>query len=601
VIPTKPIEVYKGNPGEGNGVCPEGWIVGIYASRRLLVSAALFAVLTGWFALAGTWHHHREAAVMAAVVTAAVLAAGAGLQHGRRATKVGASMLVAGALWPGCWAGIGQLGIGPLCAWADENVIWVVLGTGLLSYPDQQPHSRLERRFLAALWTFVLAGLVLLPLISRPEWLGLPADAWWPDIHASRAWFMAALPLFAAGRFVFGVVGALLLVMRLRGASGLDRSLLAPTVAGILTLALVVNVTGVLQAELTSETAQVGALVAQGIALLLLPALVLVSAIRTRLARAEMIELLVRREGPPDAAFVQSALRTALHDDSVELLFWVPEYDAYADPMGRLASEPRPGHRYNAPLVGSHGQQLGVMTGDLRLREHEPLVEAAINAAAIELEIVALTMDLSTHMEQLRASRDRVVAAGEAERRRLARDLHDGVQQRMLAIALRLEHVHNQAREREVQHSLERIKGEVKQALSEIRDLAHGIRPSLLVHAGLLPALRAVTDGMPMPVEVDVPSDRYPQHAESTAYFVANEALSNVIKHSRASHVGVRVHRSEDQLWVEVTDDGVGGPDLENGSGLRGLADRVEAEGGDLAVTGVPNQGTRVVARIPCG
>jgi signal transduction histidine kinase len=105
---------------------------------------------------------------------------------------------------------------------------------------------------------------------------------------------------------------------------------------------------------------------------------------------------------------------------------------------------------------------------------------------------------------------------------------------------------------------------------------------------------------MPIPVDIDVPPDRFSQHAESTAYFVANEALSNIVKHSGASHAGVTVRETEGHLCVEISDDGVGGTDLERGSGLRGLADRVHAEGGELAVTGDQHQGTTVVARIPC-
>ena len=577
-----------------------GVVVNIYSSRRLLVSSALFAAVTSSIALRGTWRSYPLAAALAVAVSVAVLAAGARLQRLRRSSKVGAALLVAGALWPGCWAGIGQTGIGPLWSWVTENVIWVVLGTGLLSFPDQQPHSLAERRFLVVLWAFVISGLLVLPLVSRPEWLSLPTNAWWPAIDPSRAWFGSALAVFAVGRFVTGIVGALLLFIRLRGASGLDRSLLAPTVAGVLSLALVVNITGVLQARLSAEPAQVAALVAQGLALLLLPALVLVSAMRARLARAEMIELLMARTGPPDAEFVQAALRTALHDDSVEVLLWTAEHDAYVDPSGRLVSRVPRDARFCVPLVGSRGQQLGMMTGDPRLRGHEQLVDAAVNAADIELEIVALTMDLGTHVEQLRASRDRVIAAGVDERRRIARDLHDGAQQRMLAVALHIEHLHRHAREPKLRQSLAAVKTEMHEALVEIRDLAHGIRPGVLVQAGLRPALQAVTDGMPIPVDIDVPPERFSQHAESTAYFVANEALSNIVKHSGASHAGVTVRESEGRLCVEVSDDGVGGTDLERGSGLRGLADRVHAEGGDLTVIGGRDRGTRVVARIPC-
>jgi signal transduction histidine kinase len=535
------------------------------------------------------------------LVAASLLALGARLLVSARATRIARALLVATVLWPASWAGVAQTGSGPFLSWVAGNVVWVVLGTGLLSYPDQQRRSTAERRFLVCMWSFTCVGLVVVALLSRPEWDGRPAGSAWPTVVDDRGLFVVLTALFAVGRVGLAVWGTLLLVARLRSASGLDRSLLSPTVAGVLLLVLVVNVTGVVQTTRTEESAQLAALLGQAIVLLALPVAVVVAALRMRLARAEMSGLMAAQDGPAGAASVQAALRRALHDDSLRVLFRLPGVDALVDDAGRqVRPPPASAACYCAPLVDSSGHQLGLVTGEPRLRDHQQLVQVAVEAAARELEFGALQAGLHTQMEQLRVSRDEVVAAGRDERRRLLRDLHDGAQQRLLGIALRIEHVHHRTRDPELQEHLGIIKSQLHLALVEVRDLAHGLQPGVLVQAGLAPALRALTDGLPIAVHIDIPEERYSQHAESTLFFVANEALSNVVKHARAAHAGVTLCQVGDRLRIEVTDDGVG-VGSERGAGLRGLADRVHALGGELTVSGEPGRGTSVVAMIPCG
>jgi signal transduction histidine kinase len=195
-------------------------------------------------------------------------------------------------------------------------------------------------------------------------------------------------------------------------------------------------------------------------------------------------------------------------------------------------------------------------------------------------------------------------AFGVRERRRLERDLHDGAQQRLVSLALTLRMAREKldAEPAEVGRLLDRSREELDQALSELRDLARGIHPAVLAERGLAAAVEAVAARAPLPVEVisELPDRRFPEPVELAAYFIVSEALTNVAKYASATKASVALTQFEGRLAVEVSDDGAGGADLGRGSGLRGLADRVEAIDGRLEIDSEPGQGTTVRARIPC-
>jgi signal transduction histidine kinase len=209
---------------------------------------------------------------------------------------------------------------------------------------------------------------------------------------------------------------------------------------------------------------------------------------------------------------------------------------------------------------------------------------------------------LRARVAALQASRDRAVDAAEDERRRIERDLHDGAQQRLVALAMDLGMAKEKLRT-DPQAATELVgeaHEEAKRALAELRDLARGIHPAVLADRGLDAAISALAARSPVPVGVEVATGRLPGPVESTAYFVVAEALTNAAKHARAGEVTVRIARQGDLLVVEVTDDGAGGADPARGSGLRGLADRVAAIDGRLTVTSPPGGPTVVRAELPC-
>jgi signal transduction histidine kinase len=214
--------------------------------------------------------------------------------------------------------------------------------------------------------------------------------------------------------------------------------------------------------------------------------------------------------------------------------------------------------------------------------------------------VVHLADELRESLEELRESRARVVAAGDAARRQLERDLHDGAQSRLVGLALLLRLARNRASDPEQADLLERASAELSASLNELRELARGIHPAVLTDRGLEPALDALVTRAPVPVTVHAQlAERLPPPVETAAYFVVSEALTNVAKYARATHATVALRRANGHLMVEVADDGIGGASASGGSGLRGLADRVAALDGTLSLDSPSGRGTRLRAKIP--
>jgi signal transduction histidine kinase len=229
-----------------------------------------------------------------------------------------------------------------------------------------------------------------------------------------------------------------------------------------------------------------------------------------------------------------------------------------------------------------------------------PMPVGAEDQVAAFAELVSYAIDNAETREELVASRARLVEAADEQRRRVVRDLHDGAQQRLVHAVMTLQLAHGR---RDAPPELERLVGEALEdtqaAIDELRELAHGIHPALLTHRGLAAAVEALADRAPLPVEVDIPEQRYPTFAEAAAYFVAAEALTNVAKYARASTVRITATSTAGALVLAVEDDGVGGASPSPGSGLSGLQDRMAAFDGRLILDSPPGEGTRIRAKIP--
>jgi signal transduction histidine kinase len=333
----------------------------------------------------------------------------------------------------------------------------------------------------------------------------------------------------------------------------------------------------------------------------LAPIAFLAGLLYTRLARSAVGDLLVDLRTDPSAGHLRDALARALRDPTLTLAYWLPEFHGWADLDGRPVTIPAPADGHAVRMIDSNGERVAALVHDPSLEGEPELLDGVAAAAGIALENARLHADLRARLEELRGSRARIVEAGDAERRRLERNLHDGAQQRLVAVALQLQLL--RSRIRSDPDTAEELAGaasaELMESLQELRELARGLHPAVLEH-GLAAALHALAARSPIRtrVEYEAPAE-LPETVALAAYFVASEALANVAKHAQGSSAAVRVSEAAGAVVIEIADDGVGGADDTLGSGLRGLADRVEALDGALRVSSPPGVGTTVSAELP--
>jgi len=313
-------------------------------------------------------------------------------------------------------------------------------------------------------------------------------------------------------------------------------------------------------------------------------------------ARGSVGDLVVEL-GRIEPGGVRDALVKAVGDPTLEVGLWLPDRRAWVDERGASLRLP--------PDAGRHatyiGERLAVVIHERDLVDQPALVEAAGSAARLALENARLQAELRAQLVELRESRTRIVRAADEERRRLERDLHDGAQQRLLALGMGLQVLRGRVDPAGTE-LLEETESELQAAMHELRELAHGIHPAALADNGLGDAVRTLAQRAPVPVivEIDESVGRLPVHVETAAYFVVAEALANVAKYADASEASVTVGRENGNASVEIRDDGTGGATPDGGTGLRGLADRVGALDGRLTVESPPGRGTRILAEIPC-
>jgi signal transduction histidine kinase len=301
-----------------------------------------------------------------------------------------------------------------------------------------------------------------------------------------------------------------------------------------------------------------------------------------------------------ESVAVREALAERLGDRTLAIAYWLPERELFVDERGRPVELPEPGSGRSWTAVEHDGRRVAAIIHDAELRARPELVEAAAAGAVLALENEQLKADLRARLEELRASRKRIVEASVEARRRLERDLHDGAQQQLVSLSIDLQLLRSRLDDESERAVVDATIEKLGAALAELRELARGIHPAVLSDRGLAPALEALAQRSAVPVDLDLAlAERLPAGIETAAYFVAAEALTNVSKYARAGSVRVRAADDRGVLTVEIADDGVGGADAAKGTGLRGIADRVAALDGKLSVESPPGGGTRVVARIP--
>lgn len=312
--------------------------------------------------------------------------------------------------------------------------------------------------------------------------------------------------------------------------------------------------------------------------------------------RASVTDLVVEI-GETRSGSLRDELASALGDPSLEVGYWVPEKDCFVDAEGRSVDPPTASSERAMTTVERDGQPIAVLVHDRAVLSDPGLVEAVSAASKLAVSNARLQAELRGRQTEIRESRQRLVEAGDDERRRLERHLRVGALQRLEDIAATLREARGSA-DGATKERIALAEARLAGTQEDIRRLARGLHPHELTDRGLAGALASLIADAPLPVELGAAEGSAPRNVEACAYYVCSEALANLVKHAHASAASMSVSRDGDCLIVQVEDDGVGGADP-LGSGLRGLADRVEALSGTLAIDSPPGRGTRISARIP--
>lgn len=544
-----------------------------------------------------------------------------GSDHGRAATVhaglvgwITLSYVVCGlvAWWQGPESGFGPLmvaaGFAPFLSTLSVASAEVPHAIGLtlillppvlflhvfLAYPSGRLEGRFECWLVAAAYTAAIGlGLVrvvlggagshnLVEVVSRP---GI-ADG----VRRVQVVVVSALILAGIG----------VLIQRRRGAGRplrRTRGLLVGSYAlalALIALGIVVSNFGVSAAE-EIRVATFGMIAVA-------PVVLLLGLLRARLARSTVGDLFVELREDPGPADLRDALARALRDPSLALAYWLPQFHSWADLEGRVVTLPNDDDSRATTLIERGGVRVAALLHDPALDQEPKLLDAVTAAAGIALENERLQVELRARLAELKGSRARIVDAGQRERQRLERDLHDGAQQRLIALSLELSLLEERlGADPDARMRLDHARREIGTSLDELRDVARGMHPAVVSGHGLEIALEQLAARAPLPVRLAVGLEgRLPERLEVAAFYLVSESLANIGKHASATSATVDVLRVDGLVVVEVIDDGVGGADTERGSGLRGLADRVEALDGRLQVWSPNGGGTRLRAEIPC-
>jgi signal transduction histidine kinase len=309
--------------------------------------------------------------------------------------------------------------------------------------------------------------------------------------------------------------------------------------------------------------------------------------------------LLTPRAAP--AGPVREILAESLGDLTVAVAYWLPDRGVFVDEAGQPVELPHPGSGRAWTAIERDGQPVAAIVHDAALDTTPELVQAAATASSLAIDNERLKADLRARLEELRVSRLRIVEATDAARRRIERDLHDGAQQQLVALALELRLLRMRTADPDLQPLVDGMSARLTAALEELRTLARGIHPAILTDRGLGAALADLASRGSLVVRPVVEVDgRLPPAIEAAVYFLVAEGLTNVAKYAAVQSARVVVRREGDDVVVLVADDGAGGASIEGGTGLRGLQDRLAAVDGTLRIDSPPGRGTTLLARVPC-
>jgi signal transduction histidine kinase len=499
----------------------------------------------------------------------------------------------------GEWAWVWPFVRGVDLGWA------VVAGILVLVYPKGLLSDGFDRWVAGIALVASIANLLTVMLFASPEVIECAACA--PNPYQ-----LAEAPLlFGIVDIGYRIIGGLL-ALAIAGrllVRWVRASVPARTVAFLMPLALFAWAITLAAQAVTYAASTTSDVVLQTVSLIAMASIPVsfdAGVSHARNMRARVADLMrITREGADRGLWAESLART-LRDASVRVFWWDEERGRYADaagtPIEASDADPRGSHSI-LPVASPLGTPIALIRHDRVLTDNMRLLDGVSSALRLSVDNGRLRSEIERTLEQVRQSRQRIVEAGVEARRRIERDLHDGAQQHLVSLGMRLRLAANAARdagEAQLAGELEDTITVLNQSLRELRELAHGIHPSLLSSGGLALAVPELAGRCSVPVVVDVQAEgRLPELIESTAYFALAEALANVAKHSRATRAWVRAHIVGDELELVVRDNGAGGASLDGGTGMLGISDRVDAVDGSIELESPPGAGTTLTMRIP--
>jgi signal transduction histidine kinase len=482
------------------------------------------------------------------------------------------------------------------------SVVFVHL---VLAFPSGRLVDPFDRRMVAGAYTVLAVSRIAWVLVWQPApgQVGFaPRNPFVVAPDDTLAFLFGPVALVGLAALLLGAVVVGLGRHWRRASPVLRRSLLPITIAAPIQLGF--TVAWYLGGAIPTEWGTLrGVLQSPIVALagLVFPVGYLLGLVRAKLARAAVADLAVELGRGVPLGGLRDALARALRDPTLVLAFPAPTGEGVVGSDGSPVVLPAAADDSRAVArLERDGELLAVLAYDPAIEREDPgRVAAVASVARLALENERLAAQVRAQLEEVRASRSRIVDAADAERRRIERDLHDGAQQRLVALAMRLD----QAREQSAGASdlIDATTVELLAAIREVRDLARGVHPPILTDAGLGAAIEALAERTPFPVAIDATDERFPPEIEAAAYFVVAEGLTNIARYAVATVARVEVRAVDGRLLVRVSDDGRGGADPAAGTGLRGLEDRLAAVGGELRVTSEPGSGTTLLASMPAG
>jgi signal transduction histidine kinase len=572
--------------------------------RSMWLTAAVALLVTGTFSVLvqwPAWSENGDLAGVNAAVTVLFVLTGLWLRREPGQRAVAWALIAAGLLrsldFADAWSS-SPLAVYDLIFGAADRVIGAY---ALLRYPNRalQRHQRI---FLILLVVWMLCMRILIAVTSLPQWDGQPASAWWPTLYADLSLNNLLYNVDNYVEAVFGLTMLALLVLRLVQTTGLDRIVITPVIVAGLAAAVAAGASAVTQGVTSLQTTPGGIYIAEGCLDITVPLAFLVAATQRTLLLRNITRLIAQISAGADIEAVRRALRGALDDPTLEII------DLSADAVDVEAADAtgdeatwQSADRIVEFIRTEGGSPIAVVLADPALERYRSLFDAAVQTSGLALQNAQIQAQAAREkLDQVRASRSRIIEATDAERRRIERDLHDGVQQHVLGLAAQLTAAVHRTDDPAAHEAFLEARDGLREVLAKLRDLAHGIHPAVLTQGGLRPALEDVAERLPLPVRLTIPATRLSPAVEATAYYVACEALANAVKHAQATSATVTVEIAGSDLTMSIADDGVGGADSP-GRGLLNIVDRVGAFDGEVTVVSPAGAGTRLEVRIPCG